>query len=70
MDSFRDLQKALDPKKILEAYFGRLGGLFGSPFGAFGSFAEYSPKKYFDTGDYYNAAGFFDAKSILREATR
>jgi len=65
---FADIQKLFDPRKIIEAHFGELGGLFGKPFGAFGSFGEYSPKKYFDSGDYYNAGGFYDAKSILREA--
>lgn len=59
-----------DPRKILEAHFGSLGGVFGMPFGSLGSTAQYSPKKYFDQGEYYNPAGFYDAKSILREATR
>lgn len=70
MDTFRDFQKAFDPRKILEAHFGRLGMPFGNPMGAFGDYAQYSPKKYFDLGDYYNPEGFFDAKNLLREATR
>lgn len=67
---FADIQKMFDPRKILEAHSGALGGLFGSPFGMFGDYAQYSPKKFFDQGDYYNVEGYFDAKSILREATR
>lgn len=65
---FADIQKMFDPKKIVEAQFGQLGGLFGTPFGIAGSFAEYSPKKYFDSDSYYNAEGYYDAKSVLREA--
>lgn len=65
---FADIAKMFDPRKILEASFGRLGMPFGSPMGAFGDYAQYSPKKYFDSGDYYTAGGYYDAKTILREA--
>lgn len=63
-------KKAFDPRKIIESYYGDLGGVFGLPFGAFGDFVPFKPESYFKLTDSYNANTYFDAKTIIRQATR
>lgn len=59
MLNFQDIQKANDPRKIAEAFFGSLGKIYGQPFGIMGDFAQFSPKSYFNLDSYYNTAGAF-----------
>lgn len=55
--NFKDIQKANDPRKIVEAFFGGLGSIYGQPFGVYGDYAQFSPKAYFNLQSYYDTAG-------------
>lgn len=65
-----DWLKAFDPRKIVESYYGELGASFGSPFGAYGDYAEYKPESFFKLNDFYSANDYYDAKTLIRQATR
>jgi hypothetical protein len=57
--NFSDIQKATDPKKVLEAYFGQLGGFHGQIQGMWGQTGPYSAKNYFNTSELYTMAGAY-----------
>ena len=65
---------AFDAKQILQAAMGPLGGVYGTPMGMYGEYAQFAPNKYFDPGDYYSVADHYDtaayysSKNIMREA--
>lgn len=63
--SFRDIQKANDPRKITEAFFGQLGSIFGNPMATFGELSQFSPKQYFNLSDFYDTAGQFTMKDYF-----
>lgn len=65
---YQDILKAFDPRKILEAYSGTLGTMYGSPFGSFGEMSQFNPKSYFNTQSFFNANDYFDGQSIVRNS--
>lgn len=64
--NFEDIKRATDPRKILEAYSGELGSIYGLTQGAFGLFGEFSPKTFFNMSDYYDTAGQFSVKDFYQ----
>ena len=62
------MMKAFDPRKIIEAFGGNLGGAFGTIFGSFGDYADIKPESHFKLEQYYSANDYFNPDTIIRAA--